>query len=444
MTALSAGRAADSSPAAGASPRPAPPVAVVMTMGALHEGHRTLIRTARQLAGPDGQVVVTVFVNPLQFGAGEDLDRYPRTLDADRAIAEREGADVVFAPTVEEVFPGGEPQVRVTAGPMGELLEGAARPGHFDGMLTVVAKLLHLIAPDLALFGQKDAQQLALIRRMVRDLNFPVEIVGVPTVREDDGLALSSRNRYLDPGRAHRRPCPVPRAVRGPRPARRRARPARAGRRRWRRLGPGRRAHRDRRGPAAADAHAVAAAAPSPARSRPWPRACSTRRPRSNPRSWSTTWRWSTRRRSARPPRGSAARRSSRSPPASAPRASSTTSRSRSEPGMTTHRTIRAPARRRAPGWAIDADVVVVGSGVAGLTAALRCTAAGLATVVVTKARLDDGSTRWAQGGIAAALGEGDTPEQHLDDTLVAGVGPVRRGRGTRCWSPRARPRYGG
>ncbi|MGW1870203.1 pantoate--beta-alanine ligase [Streptomyces mauvecolor] len=173
--------------------------AVVMTMGALHEGHATLIRTARRLAGPDGQVVVTVFVNPLQFGAGEDLDRYPRTLDADRAIAEREGADAVFAPSVEEVYPGGEPQVRVTAGPMGELLEGAVRPGHFDGMLTVVAKLLHLSAPDLALYGQKDAQQLALIRRMVRDLNFPVEIVGVPTVREDDGLALSSRNRYLDP-----------------------------------------------------------------------------------------------------------------------------------------------------------------------------------------------------------------------------------------------------
>ncbi|MFE9123330.1 pantoate--beta-alanine ligase [Streptomyces sp. NPDC007172] len=173
--------------------------AVVMTMGALHEGHATLIRTARELAGPDGQVVVTVFVNPLQFGAGEDLDRYPRTLDADRAIAERAGADAVFAPSVDEVYPGGEPQVRVTAGPMGELLEGASRPGHFDGMLTVVAKLLHLSAPDVALYGQKDAQQLALIRRMVRDLNFPVEVVGVPTVREDDGLALSSRNRYLAP-----------------------------------------------------------------------------------------------------------------------------------------------------------------------------------------------------------------------------------------------------
>ncbi|MGC0330413.1 pantoate--beta-alanine ligase [Streptomyces sp. SAI-170] len=173
--------------------------AVVMTMGALHEGHATLIRTAREVAGPDGEVVVTVFVNPLQFGKGEDLDRYPRTLDADLKVCEQAGADVVFAPSVEEVYPGGEPQVRITAGPMGERLEGSSRPGHFDGMLTVVAKLLHLTRPDVAFFGQKDAQQLALIRRMVRDLNFGVEIVGVPTVREEDGLALSSRNRYLSP-----------------------------------------------------------------------------------------------------------------------------------------------------------------------------------------------------------------------------------------------------
>ncbi|MEU4796466.1 pantoate--beta-alanine ligase [Streptomyces sp. NPDC023327] len=177
--------------------------AVVMTMGALHEGHASLIRAARRIAGPDGEVVVTVFVNPLQFGAGEDLDRYPRTLDADLKIAEQAGADTVFAPGVDEVYPGGEPQVRVSAGPMGTVLEGATRPGHFDGMLTVVAKLLHLTRPDVALFGQKDAQQLALIRRMVRDLNFPVEIVGVPTVREDDGLALSSRNRYLSPDERH-------------------------------------------------------------------------------------------------------------------------------------------------------------------------------------------------------------------------------------------------
>ncbi|MFD4530005.1 pantoate--beta-alanine ligase [Streptomyces sp. NPDC058470] len=173
--------------------------AVVMTMGALHEGHATLIRAARKHVGSKGFVVVTVFVNPLQFGKGEDLDRYPRTLDADLKIAEEAGADAVFAPSVDEVYPGGEPQVRVSAGPMGELLEGATRPGHFDGVLTVVAKLLHLTRPDMALFGQKDAQQLALIRRMARDLNFGVDIVGVPTVREEDGLALSSRNRYLSP-----------------------------------------------------------------------------------------------------------------------------------------------------------------------------------------------------------------------------------------------------
>ena len=177
--------------------------AVVMTMGALHEGHAALIQTARSVVGPAGQVVVTVFVNPLQFGEAADLDRYPRTLDADLAVAGAAGADVVFAPSVDEVYPGGEPQVRISAGPMGERLEGASRPGHFDGMLTVVAKLLHLTRPDVAFFGQKDAQQLALIRRMARDLNFPVEIAGVETVREADGLALSSRNRFLDPYERH-------------------------------------------------------------------------------------------------------------------------------------------------------------------------------------------------------------------------------------------------
>lgn len=171
--------------------------AVVMTMGALHDGHAALVRAARARVGVGGQVVVTVFVNPLQFGPGEDLDRYPRTLDADLRIAGQAGADAVFAPSADEVYPGGQPEVRVTAGPMGERLEGASRPGHFDGMLTVVAKMLHLTAPDVSFFGQKDAQQLALVQRMVRDLNFPVEIVGVPTVREPDGLALSSRNRYL-------------------------------------------------------------------------------------------------------------------------------------------------------------------------------------------------------------------------------------------------------
>ena len=169
-------------------------VAVVMTMGALHEGHATLVREARKSADA---VLVTVFVNPLQFGAGEDLDRYPRTLEADLDVCEREGADVVFAPTQDVVYPDGPPLVRVSAGPVGDVLEGASRPGHFDGVLTVVLKLLHLTRPDVALFGQKDAQQLAAIRAMVRDLDLPVEVVAVPTVREADGLALSSRNRYL-------------------------------------------------------------------------------------------------------------------------------------------------------------------------------------------------------------------------------------------------------
>lgn len=171
--------------------------AVVMTMGALHDGHASLIRTARARVGAKGLVTVTVFVNPLQFGVGEDLDRYPRTLDADLKVAAEAGADIVFAPSTEEVYPGGEPHIRITAGSMGERFEGASRPGHFDGMLTVVAKLLHITRPDVAFFGEKDAQQLALIRRMARDLDFPVEIGGVPTVREGDGLALSSRNRYL-------------------------------------------------------------------------------------------------------------------------------------------------------------------------------------------------------------------------------------------------------
>lgn len=168
-------------------------VAVVMTMGALHAGHAALIRAAREQSD---SVVVTVFVNPLQFGAGEDLARYPRTLGADLVLCEAGGADVVFTATREVVYPS-EPLVRVSAGPIGDVLEGASRPGHFDGMLTVVLKLLHLIEPDVALFGQKDAQQLACIRRMVQDLDVPVAVVAVPTVREPDGVALSSRNRYL-------------------------------------------------------------------------------------------------------------------------------------------------------------------------------------------------------------------------------------------------------
>jgi pantoate--beta-alanine ligase len=171
--------------------------AVVMTMGGLHEGHRALIRAARERVGPDGAVTVTIFVNPLQFGAGEDLDRYPRTFDADVAMCRAEGVDLVFAPAREEMYPGSEPLVTVDPGPLGADLEGKARPGHFTGVLTVVAKLLNLTVPDLAVFGEKDYQQLVLIRRTVRDLEMPHQVVGVATVREPDGLALSSRNRYL-------------------------------------------------------------------------------------------------------------------------------------------------------------------------------------------------------------------------------------------------------
>ncbi|MPV48433.1 pantoate--beta-alanine ligase [Pseudactinotalea sp. HY160] len=169
--------------------------AVVMTMGALHAGHLELVRRAGELAD---EVVVTIFVNPLQFGAGEDLETYPRTFDADlAALTGAGGVDLVFAPSVGEMYPGGEPRVRVSAGEAGRRWEGAARPGHFDGMLTVVHKLLSLTRADLALFGQKDAQQLALIRAMVADLDLDVEIVAVPIVREADGLARSSRNTHL-------------------------------------------------------------------------------------------------------------------------------------------------------------------------------------------------------------------------------------------------------
>ncbi|MDQ6753592.1 MAG: pantoate--beta-alanine ligase [Actinomycetota bacterium] len=176
---------------------------LVPTMGALHPGHAQLARAA--VAGND-VVIATIFVNPLQFGEAADLERYPRTLDADLALLEAEGVDLVFAPPVQEMYPNGEPMVRITAGALGEKYEGASRPDHFDGALTVVAKLLHLCLPAAgalavpdcrAYFGQKDAQQLVLVRRMVADLNFPVEIVAVPTARAEDGLALSSRNRFL-------------------------------------------------------------------------------------------------------------------------------------------------------------------------------------------------------------------------------------------------------
>ena len=171
--------------------------AVVMTMGALHEGHLALVRRARELAD---QVLVTIFVNPLQFNDPVDLERYPRTLELDCALLASEGVDLVYAPEVDDLYPDGEPIITVGAGRIGEVLEGAHRPGHFDGMLTVVLKLLVLADSDVALFGQKDAQQLIAIRRMCRDFNIPVEIVAVPTVREPDGLALSSRNRFLARG----------------------------------------------------------------------------------------------------------------------------------------------------------------------------------------------------------------------------------------------------
>jgi pantoate--beta-alanine ligase len=171
------------------------PVALVPTMGALHEGHRTLVRAAREHAAT---VIVSVFVNPTQFGPGEDFDRYPRTWDADLAALGEEGADIVFHPPVEEVYPPSAVGVTVDPGPLGSVLEGAVRPGHFAGVLTVVAKLFGLVRPDVALFGEKDYQQLTLIRAMARELALGVQVVGVPTVREDDGLALSSRNRFLD------------------------------------------------------------------------------------------------------------------------------------------------------------------------------------------------------------------------------------------------------
>jgi pantoate--beta-alanine ligase len=182
--------------AAGAS------VGLVPTMGALHEGHASLMRVAREHVA-DGPVVVSVFVNPLQFAPGEDLDRYPRTLDDDLKLCEREGVDLVFAPSVDEVYPHGEPTVTVEPGPLAGVLEGRIRPTHFRGVLTVVAKLFGLVRPDVAVFGQKDYQQLALIRRMVADLCQGVEIVGAETEREPDGLALSSRNRYLDAEQRH-------------------------------------------------------------------------------------------------------------------------------------------------------------------------------------------------------------------------------------------------
>lgn len=167
-------------------------------MGALHQGHAALIRRARKAAGPRGAVVVSVFVNPTQFGPGEDFARYPRTLSSDRDLCRREGADLLFAPRPVSIY-SPDRSILIREADLSTGLCGASRPGHFDGVCTVVAILFNLIRPDVAVFGEKDWQQVAILRRMVRDLHVPVRIVSVPTVRERDGLALSSRNRLLTP-----------------------------------------------------------------------------------------------------------------------------------------------------------------------------------------------------------------------------------------------------
>ncbi len=171
-------------------------VMLVPTMGALHEGHLALVRAAKRV--PGSVVAVSIFVNPLQFGAGEDLDAYPRTLDHDVALLRGEGVEIVFAPTAAAMYPDGL-RTTVQPSPLAADLEGGPRPTHFAGVLTVVCKLLQIVRPDRVFFGEKDYQQLVLIRQMVADLNLDVAVVGVPTIREADGLAMSSRNRYLDP-----------------------------------------------------------------------------------------------------------------------------------------------------------------------------------------------------------------------------------------------------
>lgn len=173
-----------------------PPVVLVPTMGALHEGHRALLRRAREISAHNGSLVVSIFVNPLQFGPGEDLDRYPRSFRDDLAVCAEEGVDVVFAPAYEGMYPA-EQVITVSPGRLGEVLEGTFRPGFFEGVLTVVLKLFNLVNPDVAVFGEKDAQQLAVVQKMVADLNVPVAVESVATARDPDGLAISSRNRYL-------------------------------------------------------------------------------------------------------------------------------------------------------------------------------------------------------------------------------------------------------
>jgi len=179
------------------------PVVLVPTMGALHAGHAALIEAARFRAGRSGTVVVSSFVNPTQFAPHEDLAKYPRTLEADLALCAAHGADTVFTPSVEEIYPPGD-STFIEENALARGLCGAGRPGHFRGVCTVVAKLFHILRPNAAIFGEKDYQQLAVIRRMTRDLFFGIEIIGHPTVREDDGLALSSRNRYLRPDERQR------------------------------------------------------------------------------------------------------------------------------------------------------------------------------------------------------------------------------------------------
>jgi pantoate--beta-alanine ligase len=166
-------------------------------MGALHRGHGELIRVAREAAGKEGEVAVSIFVNPLQFAPGGDYEKYPRPEEADDEFCRNAGVDILFRPKVEEMYPA-DFSVSVDENSLANTLEGRSRPGHFRGVCTVVAKLFHLLSPAAAVFGEKDFQQLAIIRRMVRDLDFPIEIIGAPTVREPDGLACSSRNQYLD------------------------------------------------------------------------------------------------------------------------------------------------------------------------------------------------------------------------------------------------------
>ena len=407
-------------------------VAVVMTMGALHEGHATLIRRARE---EHAHVVVTIFLNPLQFGPKEDLSRYPRTFDADLAICADAGVDLVFAPTPDVVYPEGDPGVRVSAGPLGDVLEGQSRPGHFDGMLTVVCKLMHLTRCDAAWFGQKDAQQLLLIRRMCRDLDLDVRVVAAPTVREPDGLAMSSRNTYLtdsdrDTARCLPRPCePEPRPR--PRVRRRCASPR----------GPSSSASRSRSSTTSSSStRTPSSTCPSPTAARPCsPSPDGSARPAS-----STTCRCSS------GPVDTLSRRSPHEPAQRHTVRGSVHANPRKASPMTSGTTIPRRLRSRAPGWTATADVIVVGSGVAGLTTALRLRRRVDRVLLVTKTVLDEGSTAWAQGGIAAVMSPEDSASEHVHDTLVAGVGLcdpeavealVREGTGARLGPHRARCR---